>query len=100
MERGPAHSHEDAMSNLQTQNQTVQTSQLLYKPSDRKTASGEIIRSKKTAELLCLSKDGAQQQREPFGSRGSSARLKSLRRGGFLRSRMTAELLGVDLIGR
>merc|ERR1712100_375376 len=57
MERGPAHSQEDAMSKLQTQSQKVQASQLLYRPSDRKTTSGEIIRSKKTAELLCLSRD-------------------------------------------
>ena len=99
MERGPAHSPEDAMSKLQSQTQKVQTSQLLYRPSDRKTTSGEIIRSKKTAALLSLSRDGANESDQPFAS-GSLARLKPLRRGGFLRSRMTAELLGVDLIGR
>ena len=87
------------MSKLQSQSKKVQTSQLLYRPSDGKTTSGEIIRSKKTAELLSLSRDGAQESDQPFAT-GRIARLKPLRRGGFLRSRMTAELLGVDLIGR
>ena len=99
MERGPAHSPEDAMSKLQSQSKKVQTSQLLYRPSDRKATSGEIIRSRKTAELLSLSRDGAQESNQSIAS-GCIARLKPLRRGGFLRSRMTAELLGVDLIGR
>ena len=99
MERGPAHSLEDAMSKLQSQSQKVQTSQLLYRPSDRKATTGEIIRSKKTAELLSLSRDGTQESNQSIAS-GCIAWLKPLRRGGFLRSRMTAELLGVDLIGR
>ena len=97
MERGPAHSQEDAMSKVQSQSHKVQTSQLLYRPSDRKTTSGEIIRSKKTAELLRLSQDGTHSADQTFVSGLASARLKSLRRGGFLRSRMTAELLGVSL---
>ena len=97
MERGPAHSPEDAMSKLQSQTKKVQTSQLLYRPSDRKTNSGEIIRSKKTAELLRLSQDGTQASDQSFVAGIESVRLKPLRRGGFLRSRMTAELLGVDL---
>ena len=100
MERGPAHSQEDAMSKLQTQSQKVQASQLLYRPSDRKTTSGEIIRSKKTAELLCLSRDERHESDQAFATGTNPARLKSLRRGGFLRSRMTAELLGVHLLGR
>ena len=98
MERGPVHQREDAMSKLQSQSQKVQTSQLLYRPSGRKTTKGEIIRSKKTAELLRLTQDGIQQSQPPLAI--GPASVKPLRRGGFLRSRMTAELLGVDLIGR
>ena len=98
MERGPVYQREDAMSKLQSQSQKVQTSQLLYRPSGRKTTKGEIIRSKKTAELLRLTQDGIQQSQPPLAT--GSASVKPLRRGGFLRSRMTAELLGVDLIGR
>lgn len=98
MERGPVHQREDAMSKLQSQSQKVQASQLLYRPSGRKTTKGEIIRSKKTAELLRLTQDGIQQSQPPLAT--GPASVKPLRRGGFLRSRMTAELLGVDLIGR
>ena len=97
MERGPAHSPEDAMSKLKSHSQKVQTSQLLYRPSDRKTTSGEIIRSKKTAQLLRLSQDGTHAANQSVVAGSESVRLKPLRRGGFLRSRMTAELLGVDL---
>lgn len=97
MERGPVHQREDAMSKLQSQSQKVQTSQLLYRPSGRKTTKGEIIRSKKTAELLRLTQDGIHQPEPPLVTETASTRLKPLRRGGFLRSRMTAELLGVDL---
>ena len=100
MERGPVHQREDAMSKLQSQSQKVQTSQLLYRPSGRKATRGEIIRSKKTAELLRLTQDGIQQSEPPVATGPASARVKPLRRGGFLCSRMTAELLGVDLIGR
>ena len=100
MERGPVHQREDAMSKLQSQSQKVQTSQLLYRPSGRKTTKGEIIRSKKTAELLRLTQDGIQQSQPPLATEPAPASVKPLRRGGFLRSRMTAELLGVDLIGR
>ena len=85
------------MSKLKSQSQKVQTSQLLYRPSERKTTSGEIIRSKKTAQLLRLSQDGTQAASQPPVAGFESAQLKPLRRGGFLRSRMTAELIGVDL---
>ena len=89
------------MSKLQSQSQKVQTSQLLYQPSGRKTTTrGEIIRSKKTAELLRLTQDGIQLSEPPVATGPASARVKPLRRGGFICSRMTAELLGVDLIGR
>ena len=97
MERGPAHSPEDAMSKLKPHSQKVQTSQLLYRPSDRKTTSGEIIRSKKTAQLLRLSQNGEHAANQSLVAGSESVRLKPLRHGGFLRSRMTAELLGVDL---
>ena len=87
------------MSKLQSQRSIIQTSQLLYRPSGRKTASCQIIRSKKTAELLSLSDDVQDDQRHAFEAGASAAKAKTLRPGGFLRSRMTAELLGVDLIG-
>merc|ERR1712100_817474 len=79
MERGPAHSQEDAMSKLQTQSQKVQASQLLYRPSDRKTTSGEIIRSKKTAELLCLSRDERHESDQAFATGTNAARSGSAR---------------------
>ena len=85
------------MSKLKSHSQKVQTSQLLYRPSDRKTTSGEIIRSKKTAQLLRLSQDGTHAANQSVVAGSESVRLKPLRLGGFLRSRMTAELLGVDL---
>ena len=88
------------MSKLKSQTQKVKTSQLLYRPSDRKATSGEIIRSKKTAQLLRLPQDGTHAADPSFVAEIESARLKPLRRGGFLRSRMTAELLGVDLFSK
>lgn len=101
MERGPVHQREDAiMSKLQPQSQKVQTSQLLYRPSGRKTTKGVIIRSEKTADLLRLTQDGTHQSEHSFAAGNAPARVKPLRRGGFICSRMTAELLGLDLLDR
>ena len=65
-------------------------SQLLYRPSFVKRKSITIIRSEKTADLLHLDRNS-----------GLNADIMScatsIQPGGFIRSRLTAELLGIKI---
>ena len=69
--------------------------QLLYRPAPVGQATKPIIRSSKTAALLQLGQiDDASSSCVGLGQPGS--RRRTIQPGGFIRSRMTAELLGIE----
>ncbi len=75
--------------------QKKSANQLLYRPASAGQATKPIIRSSKTAALLQL-EHSDETTTAVVGQGLSSSRRRTVQPGGFIRSRMTAELLGVQ----
>tara|TARA_B100002051_G_scaffold45380_1_gene39928 strand:- start:1892 stop:2200 length:309 start_codon:yes stop_codon:yes gene_type:complete len=79
------------------QSPTKPTKQLVYRPDAARQKDEAIIRSAKTARLLRLKLNDHDHATGlmPSGS-PTSAHRRTVQPGGFIRSRMTAELLGIQ----